>query len=353
MNSIFIIDQFDYFKYFNSLKNKNLIKLSDNEIIYLKYIYTHLEEKNNLIKANDIIYLDESLYDRINKFNANQKYHTKLSLFLETTILQSDNRAKISCRKLANEYFKKTGEKIGKSTVNNVLRNDLGFRFLKTVPKSNYLQKEAGILSCLCFIKAFVKCIKLGFQPIFLDESKIELTNNHFKCWRLKSEVIYFGDSNKKKNNLILAVGCDNVFHYKIKTENINAEIFLEFLKDLYSKIKSDQNNKYVLIMDNLQCHKNIEIINFLIESKLNALFNAPYCSMFNAVELAFRSIKRKIYSKIYNSLDEVNSDIISYLSDNKIESILMSNYIETLSQYISYTEKKSNVNLNNFQIIE
>ena len=60
---------------------------------------------------------------------------------------------------------------------------------------------------------------------------------------------------------MILAVGCDNVFHYKIKTENVNAEIFLEFLKDLYSKIKSDQNNKYVLIMDNLKCHKNIEII--------------------------------------------------------------------------------------------
>ena len=101
LNSIFIIDQFAYFKYFNSLKNKNLIKLSNNEIIYLKYIYTHLEEKNNLIKANDIIYLDESLYDRINKFNANQKYYTKLSLFLETTILQSDNKAKISCRKFS------------------------------------------------------------------------------------------------------------------------------------------------------------------------------------------------------------------------------------------------------------
>ena len=90
-----------------------------------------------------------SLYNRIIKFNVNQKYHTKLSLFLETTILHSDNRAKISCRKLANEYFKKTGEKVGKSTVNNLLRNDLGFGFLKKVPKSNYLQKETGILSCL------------------------------------------------------------------------------------------------------------------------------------------------------------------------------------------------------------
>ena len=82
---------------------------------------------------------------------------------------------------MANTYFLKTGIKIGKTTVNNILRNELGFHYLKSTYKSNFLRHDAGILYCLGFLKTFIRCIKLGFYPIFIDETKIELMNNHFK----------------------------------------------------------------------------------------------------------------------------------------------------------------------------
>lgn len=71
--------------------------------------------------------------------------------------------------------------KAGKSTINYILRKNMGFHFLKTTIKSNNLKTELGILSCLCIIKILIRCLKFEFIPIFIDESKIELSNNHWK----------------------------------------------------------------------------------------------------------------------------------------------------------------------------
>ena len=193
--------------------------------------------------------------------------------------------------------------------------------------------------------------MELGFYPIFLDESKIELVNNHYKCWRFYREEIYFDNPGKQKNNLILAVGINKIFHYSLRVENTNATIFLDFLKELVEIIKEDKEKKYVIIMDNLVCHKKKEVINFLVESKTNVIFNARYMSIFNCVELAFRAIKKQIYANIYNSIDEIKNDIIEYLNNDIIKKTLIGNFCETISQYISYSEKNSDVNLNNFSL--
>ena len=39
---------------------------------------------------------------------------------------------------------------------------------------------------------------------------------------------------------------------------------------------------------------------------------------MFNSAELAFRAIKRKIYSNIYDTIEQVYSDLKNYLDDKK-----------------------------------
>ena len=79
------------------------------------------------------------------------------------------------------------------------MKNQLGYHFLKKTLKTNFLKNDYGILYSLCFIKIFVRSIKLGFKPIFIDETKIEMKNKHFKIWRLRNEQIYFGNSSKEK----------------------------------------------------------------------------------------------------------------------------------------------------------
>ena len=56
--------------------------------------------------------------------------------YIKNKILASNNRQGISCRKLAASYESETGKHIGKSTVNNILRHKLGFRYLRTCKKS-------------------------------------------------------------------------------------------------------------------------------------------------------------------------------------------------------------------------
>ena len=349
-DSLFIFDHNDNIRYFNSLQNKNRIKLSSEQLLFLKKIYHDtFHTKESLQKDQFYISIDESIFNLVKHYAQESKPQTELSSYLNNRILESENRAHLSCRKLANDFYQKTGKKVGKSTVNNILRKELGFRYLKTTLKNNNIKRESGILDCFCFIKIFEKCMELGYNPIFLDESKIELVNNHYKCWRKYHEEIYFGSSNREKCNLILAVGIDRIFYYSLNKDNTNSIIFLDFLKELVKIIKKDKDKRFLLIMDNLSCHKKEGVIKYLIDSKVNVAFNARYMSIFNAVELAFRAIKRQIYSNIYNSIDEIKQDIIKYLEGDEIKKTLIGNYCETIAQYISYIERNNSINLNNF----
>ena len=87
---------------------------------------------------------------------------------------------------------------------------------------------------------------------------------NHFKLWRFKNEQIYFGNNSKEKTNMILAVGKDKAYNYKITEENVNTNIFLKFLNELNDISQDNKEKKYLLILDNLKIHKTEEVFKFL-----------------------------------------------------------------------------------------
>ena len=63
----------------------------------------------------------------------------------------------------------------------NIIKQKLDYKFLKTTYKNNDLKTDNGIILILIFIKLKSRILKLGFEIIFLDESKISI-NSHFKC---------------------------------------------------------------------------------------------------------------------------------------------------------------------------
>lgn len=351
VDSFFIYDQIDHIRYFKSLKNKNLIKLTFEELNSLNSICDSIKVQKDLINNSNYVQIDKNTLEKINNYWKTTRIKTPLISYLEEKIKQNPHRMNFSCRKLANEYYQDTGMKIGKTTINNILKKNFGLHFLKTTIKNKSLNDEIGIISCLCFIKIFVKCLKFEFTPIFIDESKIELSNNHYSCWRFKNEEINFGNSQKLKSNLLLAVGPNQIYHFEIKNENSTSDDFLNFLKDLREKLKKDTKKKFVYILDNCSIHKTQNIISYLKEEKINTIFTAPYKSDFNCVELSFRAIKRITYQNIYDSIEKANLDVAIFLNNEKINATLLYNYGETISQYISYSESKSDINLNNFVI--
>lgn len=350
-DSFFIFDQSDNIKYYNNLSNKNLIKLNEDEISFLKSIVETINISQNLDKGNELIEIDSEMAGKLKQFFNCKINLSPLAKYIQNKMNSSLNRANISCRKLSNEYLRDSGIKVSKSKIHNVIKNELGYRYLKTILKNNSLNKQSGILNCLSFIKIMTRCLKYEFSPIFVDESKIETSNNHFRAWRYPKEEFLFSGSQKKKCNLLLAVGIDSIIHYKIVDENTNSYIFLGFIKEIKEILDKNNNNKYVLIMDNLKSHKTDEVIKFLSESKLNTIFNAPYCSMFNAVELAFRAIKKFTYSHVYENIEDAKNDVKKLLDSENINKTLYYNYKETIEKYLLYSNDKKVINLNNLDI--
>ena len=349
--SFFIYDQFDNIKYFNSLNNKNFIKLNTEETEFLRSIYQKIEIQKKVSKNDSLIHLDVDMYDKIQLYFNIPKKNSELCTFISKKLASEKDRKKISCRKLSNAYFEERGKKVSKSTIHNILRKEMGLHYLKTTFKTNYLLNDFGIVNCLCFIKIFTRCIKMNLCPIFIDESKIELQNNHFKSWRLKDEELYFGNSSKDKRNLLLAVGENKVYSYKITIENTNAKLFIDFLEKVIEKLEKEKSKKFFIILDNLPAHKTAEVLEFLKEKKICTVFNAPYKSNFNAVELSFRAIKKMTYSNLYNSIEEAENDIMTFLENESFNYTLLYNYKETIYQYSLYSEKTRNINLNCFEI--
>ena len=76
-----------------------------------------------------------------------------------------------------------------------------------------------------------------------------------------------------------------------------------------------------------------------------------PYKSIFNCVELSFRAIKQITYKNLYDNIESVNKDVINYLNSDGMKQTLLYNYCETINRYISYVEKNSDMNLNNFEL--
>ena len=96
---------------------------------------------------------------------------------------------------------------------------------------------------------------------------------------------------------MILGIGKNKIYCYKIIDKNVYTNIFKEFLKELVSILNKTKDKKFILKLDNLRVHKTDEVFKFLKENNICVSFNASYMSIFNSIELAFRSVKKKIYS--------------------------------------------------------
>ena len=75
------------------------------------------------------------------------------------------------------------------------------------------------------------------------------------------------------------------------------------------------------------------------------------YCSFFNCIEHCFRSLKRNLYSKLFNTQEEIANETINFLKNRDLKLTLSNNYRETLQQYLLYVNNYKDTNLNNLLI--
>ena len=108
INSFFIFDKFDFSKYFSNLKNKNFIKLTSSELLFLKTVSKDINTKIEIIDNKSFIDVDKDIFENLKKFFKVNNELNERALFFQKEIINSKSRGNISCRKLANTYFLKT-----------------------------------------------------------------------------------------------------------------------------------------------------------------------------------------------------------------------------------------------------
>jgi len=223
------------------------------------------------------------------------------------------------------------------------MRKKLGLHYIKTNIKTKKILSKKNLLISFCFIKVIIREMKIGFKILFQDESSILCSNNNFHCWRYQNENIFFGDGKKSKKNLLLLIG-EEVIYYSINEENTTEQKFLEFMNECLACLKEKNYDNYIIIMDNYSVHKTQTLLSYYKENNINALFNCPYASYFNSVELAFRAIKKVLYKKLFNDMDEVEYEVKKILNANNFNHTLIANFKETLEQYRKFCEDNGSI---------
>lgn len=122
-------------------------------------------------------------------------------------------------------------------------------------------------------------------------------------------------------------------------------------MEEVYTILSKRNDQKFVILMDNLSVHRTKKLMEFYKDKKLNIIFNCVYRSNFNAIELAFPRIKFTLYNKLYKNMESTIEDVKSILDDPKIKNALLYNFKETINQYINFFEKNEHLNLNNLNV--
>lgn len=192
-----------------------------------------------------------------------------------------------------------------------------------------------------------MRALTLGLNPIFIDECGFTTQNKNFYTWRKADEVKYGQIDDRKKVNLIMAVSNRKIYHYMLTYENVNTEIFKKFITDLAENICKEEQNANIIIMDNMTSHLTSQMFETYNKYKLKILFNVPYKSMWNMIELVFRTIKNITYKKLYANIKNLENDIKDIIKSGKIEESLFSLYQETLANYSNFINKNRYYDLN------
>ena len=303
----------------------------------------------NKMKKGINIYIEKNLAQELDEFNIDKiEIKDKLEIFLMKKLEMPENRRAISVRKLAKEYNEETGKSISKSTVHKYIRKRMGFRYLKSTIKTKIILQKNNILMSLTFLKIISRCIKFNMNILYCDETSIQNQSNNIQAWRKSNEVIYEDIPKKEKLNLILTVSKDDVIYFELNEDNTNQDNFLIYIKNLLEAIKKKLiSEKFVIVLDNYSGHKTPKLMEYYLNNKINVLFNSPYLSNFNAVELAFRNLKKAFYKKNYKNIDEIKTELVNILISDKFKKGLLKNYSDTLKEYIEFFEKEKDRDIN------
>lgn len=349
IDSQFYYDLNEVDKYLSKINNKNLLKVNENEFDCLNKKIEDIELLKESKNQTKFITIKKEIFEKIENYTKLKEIKDPLTEFIKKKFENKENRSLLSCRKLSELYTHETGQKTNRTTINKIIKKKLGFHYLKTTTKNPKINSINNTLISFAFIKIIVRCIFLGFKIIYLDESNITNKNSNYRCFRKKNEIINYKYDKLFKSNLLMAVDDKNVIYYEISDESTTEKTFINFIKNLIKTLKEKYEGKFIIVLDNLSSHKTPLVKQFFIENNINIVFNSPYHSEWNSIELAFRSLKRKYYQILFETKEEQVNYIKSFLENKDFSKTIEFNFCETLKSYKKFILDNRDINLKRY----
>jgi len=134
---------------------------------------------------------------------------------------------------------------------------------------------------------------------ISIDESSFDTHINSYCGWSEKgSRINIIKRKQRIRYSVISAISMNKVINVTIIKGSVNSTMFIEFIKNVINKIQEDK----VLFMDNARIHHS-KLFTEYIETVTNKiLYNVPYCSEFNPIEMVFSKVKSMVHKRTNNT---------------------------------------------------
>ena len=88
-----------------------------------------------------------------------------------------------------------------------------------------------------------------------------------------------------------------------------------------------------MIVLDNYSVHKIQKLLNIYPKNRINILFNTPYNSKWNSVELDFRNLKSHLYTKINGNLDSTLNEAKSFMETESFINCLKGNFLKNFAK--------------------
>ena len=123
-----------------------------------------------------------------------------------------------------------------------------------------------------------------------------------------------------------MATSNKKIVKYLLQEGSIKKEHYINFMLELHK-----ENSNYIYLIDNASIHKSKLAMKIYSKNKMNVIFNAPYQSEFNPIEMVFSLLRKKLNKRIVKN----KSDIIDLTNI-----FILEMKEETLTNIFNHSEK-------------
>jgi len=276
---------------------------------YYKLKKSPIKELLSIFKINKSSLYNWVNLDKNNKLEKKKEYTktTKYTKYIKEYICRYVIRKiNFDHNKLIKLVNKKYNINCSKSKIYEILK-EKGVTRKRIKIKTNYYTKKK-MTEKTKELRKLLKKVNIN-DIISIDESSFDTHINSEYGWNEKGQRLMVNKKQQRKRySIISAISKEKVINVEIIQGSVNAEIFTEYLKKVIEKVGENK----IIFMDNARIHHSKILKRYTKTIKNEVIYNIPYCSEINPIEMVFSKVKKVVHKRHNNeNMESLKRNII------------------------------------------